>query len=255
MRRTVTELKLADARALLRLCNALHEAPDDAASRKRLLLEGLCDLLRADAGVCVVSRTQDDARKGGDPGDGDSDRTSIVSVIRWAVSDDDARALAARYRPRGSTGAARQTRAVRAPDRLRRGRRAPDPSARYQTADDCLEALLPVSGTPLRACLTLLRRPPARRRFTARDRALLDLFHREMGWLYRADLPATWPDAAGLPPRQRQILRLLLSGLGEKQIATRLDLSRNTVHHHVKALYRHFHVTTRSELLARWVRE
>jgi DNA-binding CsgD family transcriptional regulator len=249
MRRTVTDLKLADARALLRLCNALHAAPGKAA-RKRILLAGLCDLLRADAGVCVVSRTHDGADRDGRAGGGD--RGSIVSIVRWAVSDDDALALARHYRPRGSTGS---TRPIGASARLRPGRPAPQPDDRYQTADHCIETLLPVAGTPLQACLTLLRRPPAPRRFSARERALLDVSHREMVWLYRADAPSVRPDAAGLPPRQRQVLRLLLSGLGEKEIAARLGLSRNTVHHHVKALYRHFHVSTRSELLARWVRE
>ena len=83
---------------------------------------------------------------------------------------------------------------------------------------------------------------------------MLDVFHREMAWLYRNELPAASTDPAGLPPRQRQILRLLLAGLGEKQIAGRLAVSQNTVHHHVKALYKHFHVSTRSELLARWVK-
>src|SRR4051812_48668024 len=111
MRRTVTEVKLADARALLRLCNTLHESPGGPPSRKRLLLEGLCDLLDADAGVCVVSRTHDGLDRAGD-----GDQRSVVSIVRWAVSDDDARALASRYRPHGPAAP------TRASDGVRRGR-------------------------------------------------------------------------------------------------------------------------------------
>src|SRR5215218_1859505 len=141
MPRTVNGLRLDDARALLRLCNALHEAPDHPASRKRLLLKGLCGLLRAQAGVCVVTRTGD----GADP----ADRASIVSVVRWAVSAEDARALAACYRPH-ATAAAGPRGGAHSAHRDHVLLRSAD---RHRTADHCLEAPLPVPGTPLRACL------------------------------------------------------------------------------------------------------
>jgi DNA-binding CsgD family transcriptional regulator len=50
-------------------------------------------------------------------------------------------------------------------------------------------------------------------------------------------------------------LQLLLAGHSEKEVARRLGVSRNTVHHYVKAIHRHFRVSSRSELLARWVRK
>ena len=58
----------------------------------------------------------------------------------------------------------------------------------------------------------------------------------------------------GLSTRMRQTLQGLLAGEAEKQIANRLNLSRHTVHVYVKALYRHFGVSSRGELLARFVR-
>jgi DNA-binding CsgD family transcriptional regulator len=60
--------------------------------------------------------------------------------------------------------------------------------------------------------------------------------------------------AAPLPRRQRQTLELLLAGDAEKQIAARLSISRHTVHVYVKSLYKRFGVSSRGELLARWVR-
>jgi DNA-binding CsgD family transcriptional regulator len=57
-----------------------------------------------------------------------------------------------------------------------------------------------------------------------------------------------------LPPRVRDVLRCLLEGDSDKQVAARLSISRYTVNQHVKAIFRHFRVTTRPELLARWVR-
>jgi DNA-binding CsgD family transcriptional regulator len=56
-----------------------------------------------------------------------------------------------------------------------------------------------------------------------------------------------------LSPRERQTLELLLAGNAEKQIASRLAISRHTVHVYVKSLYKRFGVNSRGELLARWV--
>jgi DNA-binding CsgD family transcriptional regulator len=54
-----------------------------------------------------------------------------------------------------------------------------------------------------------------------------------------------------LSPRQQQTLQHLLSGDSEKQVARKLGLSQNTIHVHVKALYRRFGVSSRGELLAK----
>jgi DNA-binding CsgD family transcriptional regulator len=61
-------------------------------------------------------------------------------------------------------------------------------------------------------------------------------------------------DDLGLSARMRQTLQGLLAGEAEKQIAYRLKLSPHTVHVYVKGLYRHFGVSSRGELLARFVR-
>ena len=58
-----------------------------------------------------------------------------------------------------------------------------------------------------------------------------------------------------LSPRERQTLELLLAGNAEKQIASRLSISRHTVHVYVKSLYKRFDVNSRPELLAKWVRK
>ena len=59
--------------------------------------------------------------------------------------------------------------------------------------------------------------------------------------------------ALHLSPRLRQTLTRLLAGDSEKQVARHLDLSKNTVHVYVKALYRHYNVNSRGELLAKFV--
>jgi DNA-binding CsgD family transcriptional regulator len=62
------------------------------------------------------------------------------------------------------------------------------------------------------------------------------------------------PSPADLPPRLRQVLRCLLEGDADKQVAARLGLTRHTVNQYIKVIFRHFGVGSRAELLARWVR-
>ena len=66
-------------------------------------------------------------------------------------------------------------------------------------------------------------------------------------------LIALAPAVAGEPltERERTILRFLSSGLTEREIARELFVSYNTVHSHVKSLYRKLGVSSRAEAVAR----
>lgn len=67
-----------------------------------------------------------------------------------------------------------------------------------------------------------------------------------------AALRATPADPVeSLPPRLKPVLRLLLDGDAEKQVAAKLGLSPHTVHQYVKVLYKTLGVSSRAELLAR----
>lgn len=61
------------------------------------------------------------------------------------------------------------------------------------------------------------------------------------------------PLLAALSPAQRRVFDLLLSGKSEKEVAARLHLSRNTVHNHIREIYKMADVHSRAELLARFV--
>ena len=70
----------------------------------------------------------------------------------------------------------------------------------------------------------------------------------------RASGPGAFPAGAeDLLPRMRQTLEHLLAGDSEKQIAVRLGLSRHTVHVYVKGLYKRLGVSSRGELMAKFV--
>ena len=54
----------------------------------------------------------------------------------------------------------------------------------------------------------------------------------------------------GLSDGQRQVLRRLVQGASEKEVASALNLSYHTVHAHVKQIYRQLGVRSRAELIA-----
>jgi DNA-binding CsgD family transcriptional regulator len=84
---------------------------------------------------------------------------------------------------------------------------------------------------------------------------LVHLLHDELRRCWQPD-PAAGPSSpwAELAPRLQQTLARLLAGDSEKQAARHLGISRNTVHHYVVDLYRHFHVSSRGELLSQCFR-
>ena len=97
-----------------------------------------------------------------------------------------------------------------------------------------------------------LNRALGDRDFSLRERRLLNFFHAELGRLIGGPLAsALEPNASQLSPRLRQTLDCLLEGHTEKQVAARLGLSTATVHQYVMALYRHFGVQSRAQLIAR----
>lgn len=110
-----------------------------------------------------------------------------------------------------------------------------------------LLSLFPLKG--YRFSSTAIFRSPGAPPFSAREQQLVRLILEEVPWLH---LPSG-PDKPGraipkLSPRQRTVLKLLLEGLGRKQIAAHLDISPNTVAGYCKEIYRHFGVNSQTEL-------
>jgi DNA-binding NarL/FixJ family response regulator len=62
------------------------------------------------------------------------------------------------------------------------------------------------------------------------------------------------PPSSHLSPRMRETMNHLLKGDSEKQIASRLRLSRHTIHCYIKQIYRRYNVSSKGELFADWVK-
>ena len=102
--------------------------------------------------------------------------------------------------------------------------------------------------------------------FDAEDRRLVSLLLRAAAPMIHRDLfdpligkaspdapPASPMEGRDLSGRQLDVLRLLLQGHSEKEVARDLGVSTHTVHTHVKRLYTEFDVSSRGELLALFV--
>jgi DNA-binding CsgD family transcriptional regulator len=111
--------------------------------------------------------------------------------------------------------------------------------------DDNLVSVYRVGGTGKWEAVALFR-SRGQRPFNEWDVELVRLFHQEIGRLWDREARGR----VALSPREEEVLRGLMCGLSEKQIAARLGLSQHTVHDRVKALHRAFAVQNRGGLIA-----
>jgi DNA-binding CsgD family transcriptional regulator len=71
----------------------------------------------------------------------------------------------------------------------------------------------------------------------------------------RPPLPPALPSSWALTPQERRTVELLLRGFGNREIASSLTVSENTVEFHLRNVYDKLDVRNRSQLLARFFQE
>lgn len=245
----------ADVRGMLRLLNTLHEHNGSDVPRPRLLLKGTCELLDAPYGLLIIGESNGAVLHEGTAVHAHGcDRPEMQPLIE---------ALTAGELPDPAIPKLLK-KVLRKPERATvthlRAQLSQDDSwistpetgvlRRIMRPDNTLYSAHRIGGRGI-ACMAVCRGD--RRRFGQRDRETLHLLHEHTAWVHKDEVAS--PDIAALPlsPREKQTLLKLLAGRGEKQIAAEMCLSRNTVHHYVKSIYRHFKVFSRAELLARWM--
>ena len=90
--------------------------------------------------------------------------------------------------------------------------------------------------------------------FSRRELRLAHIVLSEVRWLHDAGVPGEDGRAAArLAPRLQTVLSLLVDGQSAKQVAFNLGLSTHTVRGYVKDIYRHFDVSSRAELMRRFM--
>jgi DNA-binding CsgD family transcriptional regulator len=100
-----------------------------------------------------------------------------------------------------------------------------------------------------------LKRHSGRPRFTPRERRMLHIVSSEVDWLHACSdsLSSASYGVRALTPRQRAVLTLMLEGQPLKQIAYILGITPNTVCGYAKQIHKHFTVSSRGELIRRFM--
>jgi DNA-binding CsgD family transcriptional regulator len=99
-----------------------------------------------------------------------------------------------------------------------------------------------------------LDRGPRERPFAMRERDLLHLFLMGCPGFHREQLLVRGFAYPPLTPRERDVLRLLLTDLSEREIGESLGLTWRTTHQYVVSILRKFGVKGRIGLMALWLR-
>ena len=259
------ELVLSDISAVIALVREVCDRWDDPAAWREHLLLGACRLLNGHVGMMLA-----------DPGGRANcfGRVSVVSLVGVApaqrslvgpaVSGLDARPFedATRHIMPGMShlyaqivrqGWVTASRGEVADDRAYYAAPYYQNFRRHLDCDDFVVSIRLV-GMPRHAEAISVDRPHGAPRFGPREVALLKLLHDEVAPLVGVRLTTeAHLSRDGLSKRLNETLSLLLDGRSEKEVARTLGLGVRTVHEYVTALYKHFCVSSRAELLAYFV--
>lgn len=255
-------IKHSDVAAMLRLIGECRELGDDPAIWRQHFLGVIAKLIDADLSSggevtgCLTGRVASPgvALWGFDHG---FNLDGLRILWEWNVVDPDFSQLWVKFRDRLRESPAGATVARYQVFSNEPWERSPDYQQAMRTlgVDAVMHSFhqLPSGDGVFEGCCWFRAR--GRAEFDEREVALVSLLHQEAvrligGPLARFDEPGP----SQLPRRVRQTLRCMLEGDSDKQIAARLSLSLHTVNQYAKRIYRHFGVSGRSELLARWVR-
>ena len=260
------DISNSDISAVIRLVREVCDRWDDPIAWRSRLLEGLCVLLNADAGMMLTEHGGKPRRFGTLP------VTSVVglsptkrSLVQPAVSRMEQRdyeevgenflpGLTGLYDDLMHHGWVTAMRSQMVDDQTYHA--APHYlQFRKQLDWDDYVVSIRIVDFPRRPEGISIDRRHGAPRFGPREVTLLKLLHDEIAPLVGVRL-ATERHLCrdGLSNRLRQTLSLLLDGFSEKQAARELGLSDRTVHDYVTMLYKHFNVCSRAELLAYFIR-
>ena len=260
------ELTLQDVSAVIRLVREVCDRWDDPAVWREHLLHGACRLLDGNVGMMVADASSPENRfvhpttvalvgvAGPMRALADSAMVRLKSRTYDEVSRDVLPGLATLYGHMLRQGWATAAQAELSDDASYHAAPYYVDFRRHLDCDDYIVSIR-VMDVPRRPEAISIDRPHGAARFGPREVALLKLLHDEVVPLIGVRL-ATEAHLCrdGLSKRLKETLSLLLEGRSEKEAARRLGLSARTVHDYVTALYGHFRVSSRPELLAYFIR-
>jgi DNA-binding CsgD family transcriptional regulator len=246
-------MRATDVQQILRLVGGAAELWYQPQLQRQFTLDSLCKLMRAKAAICF---TWGDCLVGGKTSG--ADFTSVGLDPTGAALFEDFIKTGQPHDPVMPVLAAVQGRTITFT------RREAVSDADWFHSDHFRQLRQPLNLGPSlyikihaqlieRTTIVMLARESGGDAFTERDAYLVDLCLSEMAWPFTPEMTYVDPMVEGLQPRLKKVLKLLVEGDSEKQVAYKLKLSPHTVHEYVKNLYSELGVNSRGELLAQWV--
>lgn len=247
----MTTVPEADVRQMIRLLGEVARGRGSIEGKKRLLMDGLCRLIDADAWSWIVSRAAED-----------NDNPAIAAFLYGGLTNVEVGRYAQLMQDRNNTpieysalNALRQThdRFTRSWDQLVTPEEWYGPKNRpiidQLGFEHVLYAVKILDGDGLFSGISMKRRI-GRPNFTDRERRIAHIVTGEVDWLhYDKNLDVVTREVRPLSPRLRTVLTLLVDGKSVKEVASQLNLSSHYISDCTKRLYRHFGVNSRPELL------
>jgi DNA-binding CsgD family transcriptional regulator len=239
-----------DVRRMVRLVGEVVAVPGGHAEKKRFLMEGLCELVQADAWVWALScqREPDKPQIYVSPVRGGFTDETFVKLLE-ALEHPDMIRLAAKFYEELKE---KNDHLTRSRDQISDPRDIVEsPAMELWKAANIGPVLL--SQRPLDAASSstmALYRAFGRPEFSPRDVRIAHIVLTEVPWLHEQG----WPEDRGvgvprLSKRLRFALNLLILGQSRKEIAANMNISVNTAQGYIKDIYRFFQVNSQAELM------
>lgn len=242
-----------DARRIVRLLGDVITSRRDFSGVKRQLVEGICELINADAWIWSLACA---AEPGEQPvylglAHGGFDAARYASVLQAAAHPDMAWTsvkVLTEMRQRAAHITRRRQQIV---DETTFGSSGVNAHLHAADIGPFLFSMRPIDARSV-STICLYRRG-SEEAFSERETRIAHILLSELPWLHELG----WPEDRGasvprLSPRLRLVLNLLLDGRTRKEMAVSLTLSEYTIAQYQKAIYGHFGVRSHTALLKRF---
>ena len=241
-------------RRIVRLLGEVIVAPGEIHDKRRLLMDGLCELIDATAWVWSMSQFHPDkppSSIGLIHGGFDEARLAkLFEAINHPALEAVSRPSSLELQEKGIH--LTRTRLQMDPQSLL-DQSAVGPYFEKANMGPIIISLRPMNGGGVNAIriYRTLGEPP----FDERETKIAHIILSEVPWLHYEAFPdPACHELASLYPRHRTVLNCLCEGWSRQKIADHLGLSINTVHGYAKVIFKHFGVHTQSELVTRFTK-
>ncbi|MEO7098456.1 MAG: helix-turn-helix transcriptional regulator [Luteolibacter sp.] len=247
----LSTLPETDVRKMVRLLGDVIAAPGDLTEKRRLLMDGLCNLIEATSWVWSMSEFHPDkppSSIGLIHGGFDENRwANYLEAINHPAMEAVSRPSSLELQQKGIH--LTRTRRQVDPESLL-DRSAAAPFWEKTNIGPLIMSRRPMDGGGVNAIR--IYRTLDEPQFDDREAKIAHIILSEVPWLHFQAFPDKQSqEIASLYPRHRTVLNCLCEGWSRKKIATHLGLSINTVHGYAKVIFKHFGVHSQSELLTR----